>query len=58
MSDRSDCKYDVKFITTGNKDEMVRLSNMCCRTCNNVLWENDDVLTKYWCEKCDEYGWW
>ncbi len=49
---------EIKFITTGNKNEMVIISDICCITCNTILVMNDDILTKYWCEKCDEYGWW
>ena len=38
--------------------EMVRLSNLRCRNCKNILWEDDGCLVKYWCEKCNEFGWW
>ena len=38
--------------------EMVRLSNLQCRNCKNRLWEDNGYLVKYWCEKCNEFGWW
>ena len=51
-------EYDTKFITTGDRKEMTRQSDLHCRTCSYLLWENDDVLTKYWCEKCNEFAHW